>query len=199
MFTSSAILDTIFLIISLLIAITVHEAAHAYIALKLGDPTAKVAGRLTLNPLAHLDPLGTIALLIIHFGWGKPVPVNPGNFRKPGVGNFLVAMSGPASNLAMAIIGALLLRLTMSVPVLYNFFSLFVVLNVFLAIFNLLPIPPLDGSKVWHLVLSDESYYTLERLGPIILIAVIVFSMTAGGGLFNLISQLSQIIVNFIT
>ncbi len=199
MFSSSTLLNTLFLIISLLAAITVHEAAHAYISYRLGDPTAKVAGRLTLNPLAHLDPLGTIALLIIHFGWGKPVPVNPSNFRRPGLGNFLVAMSGPASNLIMALVGAVLLRLTTNIGLLFAFFSTFVVLNVFLAVFNLLPIPPLDGSKVWHLVLLDESYYTLERLGPIILIAVIVFSMTAGGGLFNLISNLSQTIVNFIT
>jgi len=199
MIDSTAIISTIFLIIALLLAITVHEAAHAYIAYKLGDPTAKVAGRLTLNPLAHLDPLGTIALLIIHFGWGKPVPVNPNNFRKPALGNFLVAMSGPASNLVMAVVGAGFVRLTLNNPLLYGFFSIFVVLNVFLAIFNLLPIPPLDGSKIFHLFLSDESYYTLERLGPFILLAVIAFSFTGGGSLFNWIGQFSQAIVNLIT
>lgn len=150
-------MSLIFVIISLLIAITVHEATHALIAYKLGDSTAKIAGRLTLNPLAHLDPLGTIAMILIHFGWGKPVPVNPNNFKRPALDNFLVAISGPASNLIMATISGLVLRISAGVPVIFAFFATLAILNVFLAIFNLLPIPPLDGSKIWNLVLSQES------------------------------------------
>jgi Zn-dependent protease len=199
MLGSNSIIDTVALVLTLLIAISVHEATHAYIALRLGDPTAKVAGRLTLNPFAHLDPLGTLALLIIHFGWGKPVPVNPNNFRKPSVGNLLVALAGPASNIIMALIGALFLHFTVNIPFAGEFFSVFLVINIFLAIFNLLPVPPLDGSKIWHLFLSDESYYTLERLGPFILLAVIIFSFSSGGSVFNIISNISQKIINLIT
>ena len=190
---------TIFLIISLLLAVSFHEAAHAWTADRLGDPTAKHAGRLTLNPLAHLDPIGTIALIVAHIGWGKPVPVNPNNLKHPSRDNFLIALSGPAVNLILAIIAALLLRLLVNLPLARDFFSEFIILNIFLMVFNLLPIPPLDGSKVWHLILSDESYYTLEQMGPFILLAVLIFSYSAGGFLINFIASAAEAIVRIIT
>ncbi|OQA53105.1 MAG: Peptidase family M50 [candidate division WS2 bacterium ADurb.Bin280] len=189
---------SIILIISLLISLTVHEAAHAYVAFKLGDDTAKNEGRLTLNPLAHLDPIGTLSLIFFRIGWGKPVPVNPNNFKNPSLHNFFVALSGPASNLALSLIAAILLRIFSQNDLVTSFLSLFIVLNTFLMIFNLLPIPPLDGSKIWHLVLNDEAYYTLERMGPLILIAVLLFSFTFGG-IFSIIENISFSIVNLLT
>jgi len=189
---------TILLIITLIFALTFHEAAHAYVAYKLGDNTAKMNGRLTLNPLAHLDPIGTLMLIFFRIGWGKPVPVNPNNFRRPAFDNFLVALSGPATNFILSLLGALGLKFLTFNQTAIDFFSLFIILNIFLMVFNLLPIPPLDGSKVWHLVLNDESYYTLEQMGPFILIAVLIFSYSYGG-IFTLIEKLSGIIVGFIT
>ena len=189
---------TIILIITLLFALTFHEAAHAYVAYQLGDNTAKTEGRLTLNPLAHLDPIGTLMLVFFKIGWGKPVPVNPNNFKRPALDNFLVALSGPATNLILGLFGALGLKLFGNSATLSNFFSLFIVLNIFLMVFNLLPVPPLDGSKVWHLFLSDEAYYSLERMGPIILIAVLFFSYSYGG-VFSLIENIAYRIVGLIT
>lgn len=189
---------SILLIISLLISLTIHEAAHAYAAFKLGDDTAKNEGRLTLNPLAHLDPIGTLALIFFRIGWGKPVPVNPNNFKNPPLHNFFVALSGPLSNLALSLIAAILLRIFSQSDLATSFLSLFIVLNTFLMIFNLLPIPPLDGSKIWHLFLSDESYYTLERMGPVILIAVLLFSFSYGG-IFTIIERISFSIVSLLT
>lgn len=188
---------SIILIVSLIISLTLHEFAHAFAAYRLGDPTAKMNGRLTLNPLAHLDPIGTLMLIFFRIGWGKPVPVNPNNFRRPAFDNFLVALSGPATNLALSLIAAIALRLLSSSQAAVDFLSLFIILNTFLMVLNLLPIPPLDGSKVWHLVLNDDSYYALERMGPFIIVAVLFFSYSYGG-VFTLIEKLSSIIINLI-
>jgi len=136
-------------------------------------------------------------LIYTGFGWGKPVPVNPSNFKNPALGNFFVALSGPASNLLLSLIGVLGLRIFSQSEFAVTFFSLFVVLNTFLMVFNLLPIPPLDGSKVWHLVLNDDAYYSLERMGPIILIAVLFFSYSYGG-IFTLIERISYFLINLI-
>jgi len=190
---------TIILIISLLLAVSFHEAAHAWAGWRLGDSTAKINGRLTLNPLAHLDPLGTLALIFVHIGWGKPVPVNPNNFRHPSRDNFLVALAGPTVNLLLSLVAAAILRLFPSIEIITSFCSTFIALNIILMLFNLLPIPPLDGSKIWHLILTDESYYTLEQMGPYILMAVLVFSYSSGGFLFNFIGSLADKIFALIT
>jgi len=192
-------LETIFLIVCLLMALTVHEAAHAWAADKLGDPTAKNAGRLTLNPLAHLDPMGTLALIFIHIGWGKPVPVNPNNLKHRARDNFLIALAGPFTNLLTALLAAVVLRFTGNIPILASFLSTFIILDIFLMVFNLIPVPPLDGSKIWHLFLSDEAYYTLEQFGPYILIAVLLFSYSGGGFLFTFVENLAQKIISLIT
>jgi Zn-dependent protease len=192
-------MEIIYLITSLLFAISFHEAAHAYTAYRFGDSTAKTEGRLTLNPLAHLDPIGTLALIFIHIGWGKPVPVNPYNLKNPARDNFLIALAGPITNIILALIAALLFRLTFQIPYLGDFFYTFITLNVILAIFNILPIPPLDGSKIWHLLLSNEAYYQLERMGPFILIAVLIFSYSTGNILFNFISQIVNLLVGIVT
>jgi len=192
-------ISTIFLVISLLLAISFHEAAHAYAADRLGDPTAKYAGRLTLNPLAHLDPLGTLALIFVHIGWGKPVPVNPNNLKHPSWYNFLIALAGPSTNIALALVAAFILHFTASIAGLSDFLAAFIALNLVLMIFNLIPIPPLDGSKIWHLVLSNENYYALERMGPVILLAVLVFSFSFGGFLTNFVGNATNYIYNLIT
>jgi len=187
--------------VAFFICLSVHEAAHSLVADKLGDPTSKHEGRLSLNPLRHIDFFGTILLplfLIISglpaFGWAKPVMINIYNFKNPARDHFLTALSGPASNLIFAVILGLIVGL---IPTL-SFLTILVRINVILALFNLLPIPPLDGSKVWHLVLSEESYFNLERYGPFILIAFLLLFGSGADFLFNLGESLSNAIIHLI-
>ncbi|MTH54065.1 site-2 protease family protein [Bacillus mangrovi] len=146
-----------YVIITLLVAFTVHEFAHAYAAYKFGDPTAKNEGRLTLSPLAHLDPFGTILILLAGFGWAKPVPVNRFYFKNPRLAGVIVSVAGPLSNLLMAFIGIAMFYILQSqagpmpsgfLQALLDFFRIFYNLNVILFLFNLLPIPPLDGYRI---------------------------------------------------
>lgn len=136
----------------LIIAFTVHEFAHAYVAYRFGDPTAKNQGRLTLSPLAHLDPIGTILIFIAGFGWAKPVPVNRFYFKKPRLAGILVSIAGPISNLVIAFIAMLIQVLLwdqiMASAMLSTFFFILIRLNILLFIFNLLPLPPLDGYRI---------------------------------------------------
>lgn len=162
--------DMIFRIPALLITLTIHEYAHARVAVTLGDPTPRVLGRLTLNPIPHLDPLGLIMLWLFKFGWAKPVPVNPNNFRDARTGMLWVALAGPISNILLAFLTAIII-------VLVNQFQVFTgewvkilwwtyTYNIIFAIFNLLPIPPLDGGKVVSSLLPRRLAYTYERIEP---------------------------------
>jgi Zn-dependent protease len=182
--------DTVFQIVIhalvLLIAFPVHEFAHGYVAHLLGDDTAKYNGRLTLNPLAHLDILGTIMMLLVGFGWAKPVPINPNNFKNRKVGMALSSLAGPVSNLIISYIAMILCKVVMYTTTLdgisYQVFLILyymVVLNIGLAVFNLLPIPPLDGSRIFTLVLNEESYFKLMRYEQYIFIVLLVI-MKAG-------------------
>lgn len=175
----------------LLIAFTIHELAHAVTADRLGDPTPRRMGRITLNPLKHLDPIGTILLLLVGFGWAKPVLINPMNLRgNPRVAMGIVAAAGPISNIIMAVLGALVIRsgvvnlqgaAAMSVGM---FLFVFVQINLILAFFNLIPVPPLDGSKILFAILPDELVYQLrplEQYGFLILMALIFFVPSALG------------------
>ncbi len=136
--------------VGILFALAIHEFFHAWMAYYLGDSTAKDQGRLTVNPLAHLDPLGTFLLFIIGIGWGKPVPFNPYNLRNQKWGPSLVSLAGPASNLLIALIVGLSLRFFEPTNLaLVFFFSFFVWINLILGVFNLMPIPPLDGSHIF--------------------------------------------------
>jgi Zn-dependent protease len=172
----------------ILLALTFHECAHAYVAHLYGDDTAQKSGRLSLNPLRHLDPLGTIMIFLVQFGWAKPVPVNPYNLRNPKKDMLWISAAGPISNMLLALISGLLLRLfsefamiterdsLAGLLVLMVYFSMKI--NLALAVFNILPIAPLDGSKILYGLLPPgfgKMIFALERYGPFILIGVIIF------------------------
>jgi len=169
--------DLIFRIPALLIAITFHEYAHARMAYAWGDPTAKLAGRLTLNPISHLDPIGLLMLWIARFGWAKPVPVNPNNFTDQRKGLFWVSMAGPGMNLLLGLLAAYLLVFTGHLNPMYRIIMQnLLIYNVYLAVFNIIPLPPLDGSKMLLSVLprrNQSLYYRIEPYGPFILIALL--------------------------
>jgi Zn-dependent protease len=159
-----------------LFAITVHEYAHGRIALFLGDPTAKMAGRLTFNPISHLDPIGAICLYLFHFGWAKPVPINPRYFKNPRTGNLWVSLAGPAANFGTAFLAGMLIRYFPFQSRLYlGILVSMIFLNIALGLFNLLPIPPLDGSHVLETFLpykALQQYREIARYAPIILLGV---------------------------
>ncbi len=175
--------DLVYWFGSLIIAITIHEFAHAVAADRLGDPTPRLQGRITLNPLSHLDPVGTIMLLLVHFGWGKPVQFDPFNLRHPRRDAAIISLAGPAANLVLATIISILLHFINFINI-TNFLTTLVVLNVVLAVFNLLPLHPLDGFKIVGGILPTEyakSWYELERYGILFLLFLLfpIFGSTA--------------------
>jgi Zn-dependent protease len=169
---------TIFSLIAILLAVSVHEAAHAWMANRLGDPTARLSGRLTLNPFAHLDILGTISLIFFGFGWGKPVPVDAYNLRYPRRDSAIISLAGPLSNIIFTIVAAFSFRLF---PIPYSLIPLIyslITINLSLALFNLLPLGPLDGAKIILGVLSFDKAEAfedfMERYGLITLIFLLL-------------------------
>ena len=160
----------------LLFAITVHEYAHARTALSLGDPTAKLAGRITFNPISHLDAFGAICLFLFNFGWAKPVPVNPRYFRNPRMGSLWVSLAGPLANLGVALVMGILIRYFLFPWDLYlTMLITMLLMNIGLGLFNLLPIPPLDGSHVLESLLPYSAlvkYRQIERYAPIVLMSI---------------------------
>ncbi len=183
---------------SLLSAISVHEAAHAFAADRLGDPTPRSQGRLTLNPLKHLDPLGTVMLVLFRFGWGKPVVFDPYNLRRPRQDAALISIAGPVSNLLWASLTSIIIHLIPSYfgTILYPF----VILNVTLAIFNLIPVHPLDGAKILMGILPVDLAYewdTIMSKYGIIILLLLVFPFSGGTSpVVNLISPAIDSILN---
>jgi Zn-dependent protease len=212
MTTDTLISVAILIVIFLGIAFPVHEFAHAFVAYRLGDGTAKLFGRLSLNPVVHFDPMGGLLLVIsalvsatsgtgFIFGWAKPTPVNPSNLRDRRNGEVLVALAGPVSNLLMAVVGALIWRalgaFQVGLPgILVQVLISFVAFNIALAIFNLIPVPPLDGSAILFRLVSPQTAWQLRpMLAQYGLIIVIVFVLFGGAILGRLIGGLTQLLL----
>jgi len=178
-----------------LTCITVHEFSHALCAYQLGDDTAKRQGRLSLNPLKHLDILGALMLLFAHFGWAKPVPINPYNFKDMKYGMALTALAGPASNFALAILAAIIFRGVASyasMQIIQMICATFVMFNVALGLFNLIPIPPLDGSRIIGAFMSDDVYFRWvqwERNGTMLLMIIFLVNWVFNLRLFQFVIE----------
>ena len=188
-------LNTLLLAVpAILIALTFHEYAHGYVAYRLGDPTAKLMGRLTLNPLAHLDPMGTIMIFLIHFGWAKPVPVDPRYLGNPKRDMMWIAAAGPLMNMALALASGILIRIVIAAGLgsgyaggtagmIFQMLYYSLYINLALAFFNLLPIPPLDGFKILAGILPQRygsTLYLIESRGPMVLFGIIMFGWLTG-------------------
>ena len=174
--------------IVLLTAIPVHEAAHAYVADRMGDPTGKYMGRLTLNPAAHFDLIGSLAMIFTGIGWAKPVPVNPRNFRDPKKGMAISAAAGPVSNLIVAGVSLAVAKILMYVSfatgantvisTLFTIFRTMCYINISLAIFNLIPIPPFDGSRIFNYFMPDKFYFKVMEYEQYIMIGLLLLLFT---------------------
>lgn len=203
MFSGRQLTDYIYLIPAILLSLTFHELSHAYVSYKLGDPTAKQMGRLTLNPVKHLDPLGTLMLLFSNFGWAKPVPINPMYYRDRRKGTMLVSVAGPMSNLILAIIFYTIRQIIVGKYsqvdmgqwdiryMLYVFSSIMISINIGLAAFNLLPFPPLDGSKIFGGFLPPKYYYKMLSVENYISFAFLFLVFALPGVLSTIMSPIT--------
>ena len=185
----------VLLIPALVFSLSFHEFAHAWMAYRLGDSTAARMGRLTLNPMSHLDPIGSLALLLMGFGWAKPVPVDPRYLKNPRQDMVKVAAAGPISNIILAIIAAFVLRLLFDTDLLSNsvktFFIIFMQINITLAVFNLLPVSPLDGSQILSPFLEKQFgpdiVWKMRVYGPRVLFIIIIISIVTDINIFSFI------------
>ena len=185
----------VLLIPVLLFALVFHEFAHGWVANKLGDPTAKYAGRLTLNPIAHLDMFGSLMILFVGFGWAKPVPVDSRYLANPRIDMMKIAFAGPAANLLLAFITGMLIRSTGYLGPFTTMMIMFTQINIMLAVFNMIPIPPLDGSQIFSGMMirsNPDLVMKLQIYGPQILMGLILF------GMFTSFSPIWMIISPFV-
>ncbi len=197
-FSIEGLMQFLLILPIILISLPVHESAHAIVSNKLGDPTAKSLGRITLNPIKHFDLVGFLCMMFFRFGWAKPVPINARNFKKPRRDMALSALAGPVSNLLLGFLGVILMNVAMlifsGVPlgsgrtlnaawVTVEFFYLFAYLNINLAVFNLIPVPPLDGSRILYVMLPPKLYFGVmkyERLISLAIIFLVFFGLLSG-------------------
>ena len=208
---TAALTQVLAILVIVFLVLPFHEWAHAFTALKLGDTSVKYRGRLTLNPMAHIDPFGALALLLFGFGWAKPVPIDPRNFKNPKLGMGIVALMGPVANIVAAIVGGLIFHaIAAFAPAFFtgegfgyylNLFLVFYIqINVSLAVFNLLPIPPLDGSKILFVFLPDRAvawFYRYQNIISIVLIALLWMGVLSIP--LNFLSKYVLTFVNWIT
>lgn len=188
-FSQSGLISFLYTLPALLLSLSIHEFAHSYVAYKLGDKSQKALGRLTLDPFKHIDPIGFLCIALIGFGWGKPVLIDDRNFKNRAKGTMLVSLAGPASNLILAILFTIILKVlivtgaisvvaTSSIAsILFNMFILTIQFNVVFAVFNMLPIPPFDGSKVLHYFLPykyKNIMYTLQKYSFVIILVLVI-------------------------
>lgn len=204
------ITDYLYIIPAALIAIMCHELTHGLFSYLLGDPTPKEQGRLSLNPMKHLDPIGTLCLILFGFGWAKPVMVDPRYYKNPKWGMALVALGGPLANFIIALLSGLVLTLiqlhapyTQTIEIIFNFFLYLMVINIGLGVFNLIPIPPLDGSKIIGAVLPDNAYnqyMKYQKYGMIFILGLLILlDVLESLGYPSLLNELLNIIINFIS
>ncbi len=211
----NAIISILLSLPVILFSLSFHEAAHGYIAWKMGDPTAKNLGRLTLNPIKHLDPIGAVAMLIFGFGWAKPVPINTRNFNNPRKGMALTGIAGPISNLILGVISSVIYasldvlyvkavyggadsNVTMIINILALLFYISAILNFGLMAFNLIPVPPFDGSRFFYVFLPTKWYFkVMEHERTIMIVILLSFLVLSRAG-YSPISFIANGLFNFI-